>query len=183
LPQPPPHFRGRARSFAVFAVLPGNLQRARHRSPQKSWAADDSAREENSKTSAVTRLFFAVFVRKNSDNNESHYCHNKLQNSTARKSKWQHTAQVQACQSGNTCFSKYHRYSYPPEVRSGERGDYQTIGKLAETPAGFPAGSAATRLRRPACVGPARLVADRAALVEIFVSPDIDGFVERARLV
>jgi hypothetical protein len=122
-------------------------------------------------------------VRKNSDNNESHYRHNKLQNSTALKSKWQHTAQVQACQSTNTCFSKYHRHSYPPELRSGERGDYQTIEKLAEIPAGFPAGSAATRPRRRACVGPALLVADRGALVEIFVCPDIDGFVERAQLV
>jgi hypothetical protein len=51
---------GRNVLLAVFAVFPGNYQRAISRSPQKTWTSAQSAAEITASCLAVISLFFAV---------------------------------------------------------------------------------------------------------------------------
>ena len=53
-----------------FAVFPMNYQRARPRVPQKFWIRDRSGEQKTAKRPAVRSLFFAVFVKKNSEDHD-----------------------------------------------------------------------------------------------------------------
>jgi hypothetical protein len=56
--------------LAVFAVFPGNQQRATSHFWRDSWAADDSAAKITAGSHADIRCFFAVFLLENSQSRE-----------------------------------------------------------------------------------------------------------------
>src|SRR5262249_11881662 len=76
-----------------FAVLAGNLQRARRRVPQKSWLAREPATEKTAKHP----LFVAVFLPKNSDIREM---------SVLKKQRPYYRIMVAACCQINRCFQQ-----------------------------------------------------------------------------
>jgi hypothetical protein len=54
-----------------FAVFSRDYQRAKRRVPQKSWICGRSGEQKTAENPAVRSLFFAVLVRKNSENHGS----------------------------------------------------------------------------------------------------------------